>query len=770
VATPTIRNKVPTLQDTEMLNKLGPVEGAKFNRAYEQRNPLLLSSFAERGVSIAGKLDRVRNNPAYQKLDEKQKAAVRFGIYKKYVVPAYTNSKLPIPDASNWVAESGKDHHYNIKGGALGNGPSENVNLAKTYAASAPASRELDTITGIKTGAEYILLRGIQTTNKILAKAVGVDGIHSHANDEFLRLANIEKSKTPPKTLTSGLEARLYDNIQSNLFFHGTHPRVGTLNKASWWLGETLATLPLYEALPGAKILKSVGLEGGALFPEGTKSITKELAKTAVGKFVINRTENALDGYLTSLAISSGDTSEANKGAIAFTALGASGDVVASAPLIKKWLANVLSIGGRPLAEDLMQSHVAEVEHEVEKGVVHPKTINRDVVDPVSDKLHKGTAISMNSISRQMFDGKNLRDITKSKRALVGAKYLELLDQAGEEAPSHLPELHKLEVEHDIEETRKSNPVFNAQAAKLEKMFGNKVSDVVAKVEVKQNQLENGITSTRGTAKKMFEELPFQQKATLAKTLSQKIGRDVSIGELEEINTPRGYASHTVSIAENFKSYLRSPRSRADFKAGVGNIAKDNFNEFYDFLKGMNGDLIQFELPHHRILFNWAMKEHLPVEVQAKLLREAQKMEWYGVGSKGIRKSVLDQTAGWFGTHLSLLAEEGQLVNGEPVFASSRFLPAGQQSQWQGQLLQEHIQRLMRPYEKALARHPEALKGMQSWATYIHKSILEAKTPEEWLAIDNEFKSQIFNSQSRENIKYLKAQEAKAKKARKAGN
>src|SRR5207247_962888 len=76
---------------------------AKMQRATQEKNPLALKTFEERGASIEAKLIRLNNDERYKKLGPKDRIMLRAQIYDKYVIPSFKEAGVQAPDIKTWL-------------------------------------------------------------------------------------------------------------------------------------------------------------------------------------------------------------------------------------------------------------------------------------------------------------------------------------------------------------------------------------------------------------------------------------------------------------------------------------------------------------------------------------------------------------------------------------------------------------------------------------------------------------------------------------------
>ena len=244
-------------------------------------------------------------------------------------------------------------------------------------------------------------------------------------------------------------------------------------------------------------------------------------------------------------------------------------------------------------------------------------------LDPIVHKLHEGEKVSLNSIAIAQFK-KILNQLSKNQRALVLAKRMDLIDQAAREAPVHLPELHHDEVEHNIQEARAANPIMNAFMAEDEKLFGVKFADAVTENQAQQVAHETGIANEPAAGRKV-----------------RKVQKEVGA---EPTSKPISLQAVLKGHAESL-SYFRAPRNRKGLIEAISDRSDKAFDRFYDKLKEANGNLgFRFELPEQRLLYNYGIAKQLDPEMKRSLqdgiLRQFKKIKGYEKSiSNGLKRT-----------------------------------------------------------------------------------------------------------------------------------
>lgn len=700
-----------------------------------------LPTFAERGTAIAKRLEEVKANPKYQALPKERQDKVRASIYKKYVPASYSGFHLPVPDEKTWVGATGTDYyHFNDE------------KLSDSYGKSKNREQQQDIGAGFQKGVASIKLFGARVANKAFMSMYNLAEHFSHPNNymtpverdsyEHKQLENFKKTDT--MRAVKNFEDAQKQKIQGADFWLQTHPRDTTIGKLDGSIGENLASLPIYEAM-GA-------LGAGEKLVAGASklSFTAKLAKTPIGSWVSKRLVEATDGFLATLVTSGGDTKEAVGGAVGFAAggaaVGAASKVikVASAPLIKKWTANTVAMGGIPFAQELAQSAAHETEQEVAhegseiadlkrasqiKDFVKDTTAQAEArtnmvrewkakqeerahFDPIMHKLHNGEKVAQDSIALALY-GKRQNMLSKNQRALVLERRMSLIKQAASEAPVHLPELHENEVEHEIGEVRKQNPIMNSYMAEFEKMginFSRAITDANTEVIARETGISNVEAAGNKVVKAVKNAKPKGEKVTSA-SLNFHI--------------------------DNSLNYFRAPRNRKQFAELVSYRSQASFDKFYAGLKEANGDLpFKFEKPEHRLLYNYHLSKQLEPKLQRPLreaiLRQITKFKAFQGTSLPELRKIVAKEAGYFDNHLHTYARTGELYNGDNIYATTELGGRMSFTKWQMAAERETDKMIITGTQKALKQHPKSLKAFNATIKTLKAQRNKVQTPEEF--------------------------------------
>jgi hypothetical protein len=378
---------------------------------------------------------------------------------------------------------------------------------------------------------------------------------------------------------------------------------------------------------------------------------------------------------------------------------------VAAAPLIKKWTANTIAMGGIPFAQDVALS----ANHELEQEIVHEggtgeelaklreAAVNRTKEDPIMAKLHAGEKVSQGSIAMQMYN-KPLRNLSKNQRGQVFAKRLQLIQEAAAEAPVHLPELEAHEVSNNITKERASNPIFNFLATNLEKL-GVQLPQAVSENNISQIAKETGISNVRAASKKLDK--------VAAPTKS--VGADLN-------------AYHNAQ--KETYAYYRSARNRKELSASVGAVASGNYDRLYSTLKEADGGL-KFEKPLQRLLFHYGNKKSLPSGVAQSILQNIRKTK----GLENVSAKRAEEMAANLHNHMYDMAQSGHLTKEGNIYASTKI--DGTYTKWQKILSKESDAEVLRSAQMALSKHPRALRGFNATVKALQKQSFGAKTADE---------------------------------------
>lgn len=690
---------------------------------------------------------------------------MRADLYKKYVVPSYKGFNHPVPDEKTWVGATSRDTSKLITGERTSETFGDQGYTSKYW--QQEHQSEQDVAAGARTGLAKLSLFGAKVSNTAFMSLYGMEQYFAHPS---MSTEDIDK-----KVLADRKKIALFRNldnsadmlrakIQDSDYWLQTHPRNTVLGKLDGDAGEMVATLPLYEALGASGLLGK-----GAGMLRDTSPLTAKLVSNKLGMWVAKRLITVSDGYLSSLAGSGGNTTTAKQGAEVATGFALAGDAagllgkgakavikIASAPLIKKWTANTIAMGGKPFAQEVANSAMAEEEFAAEhadlfggspstgEGLEQLKrasnvqdfmaqtkeaaevrrakiqdfirhTTERAKFDPVLDKLHRGEKVSLNSIAMQMYS-KGLNGISKAQRALVLAKRMELIEQAAKEAPAHLPELLHDEKQENLTAVRKSNPELDAQMKLYEQKFGANFAETSTENAVTAVKKETGISNSKAAGKKVAKVTKEFEPDSSGKAIS-----------LADIMKPK----------KDTLAYFRNPRNRADFIEALSDRSKAGFDKVYAKLKQANGKLpFKFEKPEQRLLYNYHISHDLEPQLGGALRRsiieQMKKVNGYQGFNNAQMKEYVEKEAAHLDNHIHYYSKTGKMYNGTNIYASTALGGKQTFTKWQNQLHSEVVKELTTKTEKALSQHPKALAGFRSSLKVIKALGSKAKTPEEY--------------------------------------
>lgn len=734
---------------------VAPDKQASFLKAISTKNPLALSTFEERGASIAASLTRIRDNANFQKLSPEKKNATLGNMYEKYVVPSYKNFNVPVPPKDTWVKLASTEH-------SIGNRTDAN-----TFYDSKAQQIAMHAAVGVDDIGSGLVLFGTKVSNKYFQELHGLVNVFSAHLPESMQhhqsLTDVIEEK--PAHSTSDFTEKIFrETAQAhqrlinyekqhqdgvNVWLN-SHYRDSTLNSIGRWSGEAVASAPIYEAVIGAGSILEAGTVGEASAKiEGPLvkgqigaigSLSSKLSKTKLGQWVYGTLHAATVGYIGTLA-STGDKREAVAGGIGGGVLhGAGAPVLASFPLIKKWTASVLSMGGKPFAQDLAASAMHEVElsaHHAENPEatkqISELLTKRELDDPITAQLHKAEKLTHDSISQQMF-GKGVRNLSKQQRAKVFSKRLELINQAAEEAPVHLPEMQLAETKGEIDKQVEATPELGAWFKQIEQTFGGSIPQIVAENTIKSVATETGIVDSTAVLKKISKSSQLLQRAKQASS------------EYEPLDGASAFHKFRSDAVSFLRNPTRTERLASDGtkigardKRAWNEILKSNNREaFVNVLKEADGNRIHFENDLHRMLYHYSNRENLDGPLREKLLREIKKYPKGSLKTAQDTAKVADNVA----VHLYELAKSGRLVEDGNMFNSTNINPEWSPTKWQMQLHSENDQQQIQMVKDALKRHPKQLKAAISGMNSLISLKYQAEDITKYLELDAEIRKQ----------------------------
>lgn len=677
-------------------------------------------------------METIKSNPKYQALPDEHKARVRADLYHKYVIPSYAGFHLPVPNEKTWVEATGRNTDNLMHQKLSSTYYPTHADDGKTsdyWRHNKETNQDLGA--GFYKATNEIGLFGAKVTNAEFLAFHGITTFIGNKLDKALRLPVPKQYEDVAKNYVerkiSNYEDSKRANIQDADFWLQTHPRDTIIGRLDGDIGEQVAQLPIYEALSTEKIASAVGVP-----------LTAKLVKSPIGKWVASRLLNTSDGFISSLIVSGGSPKEATEGAAGFATgeavLGPAGKLagkvlaplterIASAPLIKGWMAHVIAMGGKPLAHELVESAFAEEEQAAkyaehfnepssgealqaikDKAALHPyaqeardwvaKQQERAKNDPVVHKMHEAQKLAFRSSAKAKY-GYPLRFLSKAQRELVKAEHHRLVEEAASEAPAHLPDLLHDEVKQNVEQQAKTNPGL-AMFDQMLAQHGIKIEDAIT---------EDAITATKQTT-------GISNKDAAAKKLS-KVPRSASL-------------SAPYNIAE-----MRSPRSRVAFEKSIGSKAKGNFNAFYDQLKDADQRGIKFETPIQRLLFLYNNRKGIPKELGDKLLYRIRQVAKY----KNMSPAKIAAESSWVHTHLYDMALSGHFNENESnMYASTKIGDPSKGTKYQLQMKREADVAQIKAVEMVLKNQPKALKAFGASVRSLQKQYASFRNADEYMA------------------------------------
>jgi hypothetical protein len=712
-----------------------------------------LPTFAQRGKAIAERLDDIKKNPRYAALSDDMKAKVRAGLYKQLVPASYAGFHLPVPDEKTWVEASAREFPSNQYRDVFGA-----RKLSQTYNDTTAQKAGEDFYTGMDKSFSNMTMFGAHIANAAFA---GMYNLAQHYTPGPLKQSVLGQSAKQAAHIamktTQNIADAAHNRVQSDDYWLQTHPRETKIGQLTSTAGEMVATLPLYEAL-GAE-----GAGGKVLESMKAAPVTSRLFSTPVGKFVAQRLVSAAGAYGAALASSGGNQREAGGVAAADVALGAvfaapKAIKVASSALAKKWTASVVAEGGIPFAQDIATSAAHEMqplewrlkngtETGVEKYGAGATQVGRDLAiiphgedeghfvntktneafyykgkqeqqlvfnqltqehlqvreqeDPVMAKLHEAEKTTLNSLALRS-TGTFFEHLSDDQKLDVLSQRWDQIHQAAAEAPVHLPEQLHEQIDAGIKAERAANPQLDSLMKQDEQMFGAKFADEYTENAVEAVAHDTGISNQRGAARAIMSA-----ERGLAK------GDNI---------TPAKFAS----LNGDTRAYFRAPQNRTgiDF---ITQRSKEAYDKTYQFLKKADGGFFKAENPLHRFLYHYADKAKLPPGIRQSVLHWIKQSP----GFENSSEKEIYEAAKQMRVHMYDMAKSGHLKMEGNIFASTKTGGPVSWSPWQAPLSNESDAEVIKQAQKALTRHPDALRGFNTTVKAIQKQMLKAKTPEE---------------------------------------
>lgn len=719
-----------------------------------------LPTFAERGKAIYNRLDEIKSNPAYRALPAEKQAKVRANFYDKYVVPSYAGFQHPAPGRDLWVSESAKvnsirDHDVTT--------PNKQQSFKDSFGNDKRKEFGQDLAVGAQKAFAGVAMFGLKVTDKALMQLSNLHSYFNHPQGTYdpvkAAVLGPEKNAYEQTRLHRQLSNRIANanaQIQSADYWTQTHPRDTFIGSLGSMTGEALVTLPLYEAMGTESLLSSGAKNVLAGAPSVGGALTTRLAASPVGKFVAKRLVNAADGFLATFVASGGSTKQGVEAGAQFATMGAAtegaGKVikVASAPVIKKYYANLVAMGGKPFAYESAKSAYSEMQpvewwlkhgkeagidtyknaHELGHGImIYPKSETeghlvlgdrvlpyegpqqrqilyntlvksaerrrqvQDFVLHTTQEAHKG---AIDSISMSLY-GKPLAEITENQHTEVLTRQAELIEEAASEAPAHLPDLTHAEVEHDLEKVRKETPSLNAFMSADEQHFGVKYADGVTADVIENTQTQTGIKNAPAATKKIAKRTKEVEKATRGEAIS-----------------PLKYAS----LNSDTMAYFRAPQNRKALVANLSDRSDKAFDDFYSELKKADRGDLRFEKPEQRLLHHYYlakdMEDGLKQKFRDRILRQMSKIQGYDKLSGAQLRKAVTMEAQHMQNHIHNVMELGNFYNGDNIYASgnaNRVKGRISFTKWQSQARSEVTKAYVSGIRSSLRQHPKALRG-----------------------------------------------------------
>ena len=689
-----------------------------------------LPTFSERGTAIAKRLESIKSNPKYQALDEQHKTAVRADLYRQLVPDSYKASGLKVPDEKTWVEASGRDTSDPAYHGAMST--SYGMQGATTTYGRRAIEVMQDTINGTNNAVDNVALFGLRATNRMLMQATGLAGMFSHPAPNEPTLQQKYTRSSAAKVINNLADAERH-SILAEDFFHETHPRDTFLGQMQTLDAEMLVQAPLFAGISKGVAALGTAAVKGVGYATGEQTLTKVLAATPAGTKVMQTLVAAADGVI-GVGVATGGNKQAAEvggvigiagplaGPILKSGARAEADFIAGAikyvtpSVIKDYFAKLMSQGGKPLAEEVVNSAAHEANEEIEGSLIRERRAANSVRatnDPVAAKMHDAAKVSLNSIAIDMY-GKPLRGITASKRLLVKARALSMVQEAAAEASARLPAETLAETQQAIEKQGVENPGLKAYYARLEKLTGKPVASTVAENTVEQVKHETGMLNSDSAAKAV--------RGGTKKVLRTELGLDKEPAE-------GASASHGAPRTE--ADFARKDRSQ--LQATLGERAKANWGAYYEQLKQARKVGVRFESPEHRMLFMYGNRESLPQELQDKLLYRMRQMKGYSPYEMSI--ADIQNRADWTHVHLLEMAHSGHFQPDEPgMFRSTKIGSPLDGTKYMMQMKREADNKQIAPLMAALKNHPKDMAIFRKSFQELNKeNAAMFQEPAQWL-------------------------------------
>jgi hypothetical protein len=689
-----------------------------------------LPTFSERGTAIAKRLESIKADSKYQVLDEQHKTAVRADLYRQLVPDSYKASGLKVPDEKTWVEASGRDTRDPLTGGRMSTTYGMQ-GATETYGRRAMEVMQ-DTINGTNNAVDNVALFGLRATNRMLMQATGLAGMFSHPAPNEPTLQQKYTRSSAAKAINNLADAERH-SILAEDFFHETHPRDTFLGQMQTLDAEMLVQAPLFAGISKGVATLGTAAVKGVGYATGEQTLTKVLVATPAGAKVLQTLVAAADGVIGVGVATGGNKRAAEIGGVLGIAGPLAGPILKSGAraeadfivgaikyvtpsVIKDYFAKLMSQGGKPLAEEVVNSAAHESNEEIEGSLIRERRAAnsaRATNDPVAAKMHDAAKVSLNSIAIDMY-GKPLRGITASKRALVRERALSMVQEAAAEAPARLPAETLAETQQAIEKQGIENPGLKAYYARLEKLTGKPVANTVAENTVEQVKHETGMLNSDSAAKAV--------RGGTKRVLRTELGLDKEPAE-------GASASHGAPSTE--ADLVRKDRSQ--LQATLGERAKANWGAYYEQLKQARKVGVRFESPEHRMLFMYGNRESLPQELQDKLLYRMRQMKGYSTHEMSI--ADIQNRADWTHVHLLEMAHSGHFQPDEPgMFRSTKIGSPLDGTKYMMQMKREADNKQIAPLMAALKNHPKDMAIFRKSFQELNKeNAAMFQEPAQWL-------------------------------------
>ena len=639
-------------------------------------------------------------------------------------------SGLKVPDEKTWVEASGRDTSDPAYHGAMST--SYGMQGATTTYGRRAIEVMQDTINGTNNAVDNVALFGIRATNRMLMQATGLAGMFSHPAPNEPTLQQKYTRSSAAKTINNLADTERH-SILAEDFFHETHPRDTFLGQMQTIDAEMLVQAPLFAGIgKGVAALGTAAIKGVG-YATGEQTLTKVLAATPAGAKVMQTLVAAADGVIGVGVATGGNKQAAEIGGILGIAGPLAGPILKSGAraeadfitgtikyvtpsVIKDYFAKLMSQGGKPLATELVNSAAHESNEEIEGSLIRERRAAnsaRATNDPVAAKMHDAAKVSLNSIAVDMY-GKPLRGITASKRLLVKARALSMVQEAAAEAPARLPAETLAETQQAMEKQGVENPGLKAYYARLEKLTGKPVASTVAENTVEQVKHETGMLNSDSAAKAV--------RGGTKRVLRTELGLDKEPAE-------GASASHGAPSTE--ADLVRKDRSQ--LQATLGERAKANWGAYYEQLKQARKVGVRFESPEHRMLFMYGNRESLPQELQDKLLYRMRQMKGYSTHEMSI--ADIQNRADWTHVHLLEMAHSGHFQPDEPgMFRSTKIGSPLDGTKYMMQMKREADNKQIAPLMAALKNHPKDMAIFRKSFQELNKeNAAMFQEPAQWL-------------------------------------